>query len=133
MTFLLLLRSVVILVLLTTGPAIASETNGYAQRFSAAEFDKAVRSGQPLLVEITAGWCPTCRAQQAILSALLDSPDYARLKVLAVDFDQQKDVVRALNARMQSTLIVFSDGQEVGRSVGDTSPESIRNLIQSAF
>ncbi len=86
-----------------------------------------------MLVEIAAEWCPTCRAQQAILSALLKAPEYASLKVFEVDFDEQKDVVRMLNARTQSTLIVYSNGEEVGRSVGDTSSEGIRSLVQSAL
>jgi thioredoxin-like negative regulator of GroEL len=127
-----LLRFLAVIALFAT-PAVAAETNGYAQPFSAAAFETAVRSGEPVLVEVAADWCPTCRAQQAILSDLLDAPEYARLKVFEVDFDAQKDVVRSLNARMQSTLIVFSGGAEVGRSVGDTSPDGIRDLVRSAL
>ena len=42
------------------------------------------------------------------------------------------DVVRAMGAQMQSTLIVFHGAAEKGRSTGDTNPESIRALLQKA-
>ncbi len=49
--------------------------------------------------------------------------------VFRVDFDSQKDVVKAFGARMQSTLITFKGSQETGRSVGDTNPSSIAVLL----
>jgi len=52
---------------------------------------------------------------------------------LRVDFDQQKPVVKAFKADRQSTLIVFKDGREVGRSLGDTSEEGIAGLLKKAL
>lgn len=46
-----------------------------------------------------------------------------------VDFDTQKSVVRGFGATMQSTLIAFKGGREVGRSVGDTRKPSIERLL----
>jgi hypothetical protein len=46
-----------------------------------------------------------------------------------VDFDSQKDAVKAFGARMQSTLITFKGSLETGRSVGDTNPGSIAALL----
>ena len=40
----------------------------------------------------------------------------SELTVFDIDFDTQKDAVRAFGARMQSTLIVFKGGVEVGRA-----------------
>jgi hypothetical protein len=51
---------------------------------------------------------------------------------LSVDFDSQKDAVRKLDARMQSTLVVFRGTVERGRSVGDTSAASIEALLAKA-
>ena len=53
--------------------------------------------------------------------------------VFKVDFDSQKDALRALNAQRQSTLIVFKGEKETGRSVGDTNPGSIEALLDSAL
>ena len=75
-----------------------------SQAFAAAQ-----KAGDPILVEITASWCPTCKAQKPILSKLESDPKFKDLKVFDVDFDSQKDVVRNFKATMQSTLITFKD------------------------
>lgn len=46
-----------------------------------------------------------------------------------VDFDTQIDFLFDYWVRVQSTLIVFSGGEEVGRAIAITSAESIRELF----
>lgn len=104
-----------------------------ATPFTTSALDKAKASGAPVLVEITAPWCPTCKAQKPILSELLSQPAFKDMVVLTVDFDSQKDAVRALGAQSQSTLIVFKGTTEKGRSVGDTSKPSIKALLEKAL
>ncbi len=116
---------------LTISAAEAAEVE--AQAYDQAAFDAALASGAPMLVEISAPWCPTCRAQKEVLADLLAEPQFAGLVRLEVDFDSRKDVVRALGANRQSTLIVFSDGSEVGRAVGETRPEEIADLVGAAY
>jgi len=101
--------------------------------FDQAAYDAALTAGKPMLVEISAPWCPTCRAQKAVLDELLTDPKFADLVHLDVDFDTRKDVVRALGARTQSTLIVYSDGVEVARAVGEVRPEMIAALVNAAY
>jgi thioredoxin 1 len=101
--------------------------------FEQAAFAAAQKAGKPILVEITAPWCPTCKAQKPILSELMRQPKFSNLQVFEVDFDSQKDVVRSLGAQMQSTLITFRGEQEVGRSVGDTRRDSIEALLEKAL
>ncbi|KAB2910464.1 MAG: thioredoxin family protein [Hyphomicrobiaceae bacterium] len=101
--------------------------------FTQAAFEAAQKAGRPILVDISASWCSTCKAQKPILSALSKSETFKDFVMLEVDFDSQKDVVRALKARNQSTLIVFKGINEVGRSVGDTDPDSIEALLSKAL
>lgn len=108
-------------------PAIAAAP--YARPFDQAAFDAALAAGGPVLVEISAPWCPTCRAQRAILTELLAQPDFAAVTVFEVDFDSRKDVVRALGARSQSTLIAYVGGEEALRTVGDASREGIAAML----
>src|SRR5271168_3370097 len=100
--------------------------------FTAEGFAAAQKAGKSILVHITAPWCPTCKAQRPILGELTATPAFKDLTVFDVDFDAQKDVVNAFGARMQSTLIVFKAGVEVGRSVGDTNAASIKALLDKA-
>lgn len=113
---------------LLAGTAFAAPSN-----FDQAAFDALQKEGKPILVMIHADWCPTCRAQAPIVSGLLGTPEYKSLNALRVDFDGQKDVVKAFKASMQSTLIVFKGGKEVGRSTGDTRPDSIAALLKKAL
>lgn len=113
--------------------ALPLSAAGFAQPFAQAAFDAAVAAGRPVLVEVSASWCPTCAQQKAILSELLARPGLADFTVFEVDFDTRKDLLRAFNARRQSTLIVFGKGAEVGRSVGDTDPVGIEALLRKAL
>jgi thioredoxin-like negative regulator of GroEL len=112
-------------------PALAAEPP--AQPFDQQAFDAALAEGRPVLVEISAPWCPVCKTQKEILADLLAEARFARMLLLEVDFDSRKDVVRALGAQAQSTLIVYAGGAEVGRSVGDTNPESVEALLAQAL
>jgi thiol-disulfide isomerase/thioredoxin len=112
-----------------TGAAQALETKPFTQ----AAFDAAKASGKPVLVEVTAPWCPTCKAQKPILSELKATTKFKDLQVLEVDFDSQKDALKMLNVQMQSTLITYKAGQEVGRSTGDTNRTSIEALLNKAI
>jgi thioredoxin 1 len=101
--------------------------------FDAAAFADAQKAGKPILVDIFAVWCPTCRAQNPILTQLTEEPKYNDLVVFKVDFDTQKADVRALNATSQSTLIAYKGDKETARTVGDTNPASIAALVDSAL
>ena len=101
--------------------------------YTAHAFAAAQKAGNPILVEITASWCPTCKAQKPILNKLESDPRFKDLKVFDVDFNSQKDVVRSFNATMQSTLIAFKGDHESARSVGDTNQDSIEALLEKAI
>ncbi len=110
-------------------PAFAFE----AKPFTDAALTAAQATGKPVLVEIHADWCPTCRAQTATLKKLAEDPRFKDVIVLRVDFDSQKDVVRKLQARSQSTLIVFKGTAERGRVVGDAAQASLDALLSKAL
>ncbi len=97
--------------------------------FTEQAFQAAQAQGAPILVDISATWCPTCAKQKPIIDRLAATPEFADLVILHVDFDAQKDVVHAMGARMQSTLIVFHGAIQKGISVGDTNPDSIKTLL----
>lgn len=113
---------------LLAGGALAAEST-----FEAAKFDALQKEGKPVLVAIHADWCPTCRAQAPIISELIATPEFSGITALRVDYDGQKPVVKRFKASMQSTLIVFKGGKEVGRSVGDTRKEGIATLLKKAL
>jgi len=115
--------------LLAGAPAQAFQTKA----FDAASFKAAQSAGDSILVDVFAPWCPTCKAQQQVFDTLKDKPEYAKVTVFKVDFDNQPDVVKSFGARAQSTLIAYKGTAETGRSAGDTNPQSIEALLASTL
>jgi thioredoxin 1 len=115
---------------LMTAPAARAEA---VTPFTPALFDAAKAAGKPILLEVTAPWCPTCKAQKPILAELTADPKFKDLVVLEIDFDSQKEPLRALKVQSQSTLVVFKGAAETGRSTGDTKRESIAALLNGAL
>lgn len=109
--------------------AVASGSHPY----DAAAFHAAQDAGKPVLVEIHADWCPECKAQEQVMNKLDRQPAYAKLVRFRVDFDHQKDIVKAFKARMQSTLVLFKGRTEVARLVGETDEEKIRAMLGKAL
>lgn len=115
--------------MLAAAPAVAMEKKPFNQ----AAFDAAQAAGKPILIDVSAPWCPVCRAQAPIIAKLMAEPRFKSLVAFNVDFDSQKDVLRKLNVQRQSTLVVFKGKRETGRSTGDTSAGSIASLLGKAI
>jgi thiol-disulfide isomerase/thioredoxin len=110
-------------------PVLAAEAVPYSQE----AFDVAQAAGKPVVIEISAPWCPTCKAQKPVIDELAVREAFKDVVILDVDFDTQKDVVRSLGANTQSTLIAFKGGAEVDRSVGITDPAAIEAMFLKAI
>ena len=121
-------------ILLSTLATLLAPLPAFARdSYSDAAFDSAAASGKPILVQFHADWCPTCRAQEKVINSFRYNPEYKNLVILRVDFDSEKSVLQRFGVRRQSTLIVFKNGEEVGRSVGESSPDGIKNLFNKAL
>ena len=121
--------SLAVLSLFLATSALAAETKTFDQ----ATFDALQAANKPVLIDVYADWCPTCKQQAPIVAALMASPEFKDYTVLKVNFDSQKDVRRTLRVAEQSTFIVYRGKQEVARSIGDTSKDSIAATLRKAL
>ena len=103
---------------------------GEIKPFSQQEFDKLTREGKPVVLDVSATWCPTCKAQKPIVDSLMKQPAYKDVTLMTIDFDAEKPTLKRFKVGMQSTLVAFKGKAEVGRSVGDTTPTGIEGLIK---
>ena len=124
-----LLKALVFSASFTAIPAFAVD----GHPFDAKTFEAAQAAGKPILLEITAPWCPTCKAQKPILSELFQQPKFKELVTFEIDFDSQKDLLRKFNVRMQSTLISFHGASEVARSTGETDAKAIEAQLDKSI
>lgn len=111
-------------------PALAAA--GDLQPFDGKLFDALQAQNKPVVVVVHASWCPTCKAQKPIQSALMHSPEFQGYTMLTVDFDADQALLKRFSVIKQSTMIVFKGKTEVGRSIGDTQRDSIEALMLKA-
>jgi thioredoxin 1 len=112
-----------------SAPAFA----GPIQPFSTAALKAAQRAGKPVLVDVHADWCPTCRKQAPTIVEISRDPSFAKLVILKLDFDKQGPEREALGARKQSTLILYKGTRETGRATGIVNRDQIRALAATAL
>lgn len=112
-----------------TGHAHAAERAGFTDQ----AFEAAQAAGRSIILDVTAPWCPICRAQKPHLDAALADPRLAGALLLEVDFDSQKSALQRFGVRQQSTLIAFKGRQERGRATGITDGAAIRDLLLKAI
>lgn len=97
--------------------------------FNETEFKALQQAGKPVVLKVHANWCSTCKAQDPWVQSQVDHPDNQAITFFVIDFDQEKRVLRDLRITRQSTLVAFKGGQEVKRSVGDTTAAGIAALV----
>lgn len=125
MTLTRTLAAAVLATALALGAAHAATEAPYDQ----AAVTAAQQAGKPVLLHVTAPWCPVCKQQKPILAKLLEDPAYKDLQVFDIDFDTQKDLLRTLGVQKQSTFIAFHGTKEEARSTGVTDPAAIQALV----
>ncbi len=115
---------------LSAGAALA---HAGEQPYTQAALDQAIASGRPVIVDVQASWCPTCKAQKPIVDALMKEPARAKVTLLKADFDTEAALKQRLKVVQQSTFVVFKGGKEVGRSTGETDRAAIATLFDKAL
>ncbi|HUP46642.1 MAG TPA: thioredoxin family protein [Thermoanaerobaculia bacterium] len=101
--------------------------------FTKEKFDALQTSGELVLVDVYASWCPTCARQQKIIASFREKHPDVPLKVLTVDFDEQKQWVKYFKAPRQSTMLLYRNGKQLWFSVAETRPEVVfENLLSAA-
>ena len=107
-------------------------TAGDIKPYTQQEFNSLAQAGKSVVVDVSAPWCPTCKAQKPIIDDLAKQPAYKDVTILTVDFDSEKNILKQYKVNMQSTLIGFKAGKETARSVGDSSPSGIESIFKKA-
>lgn len=108
------------------GPAAGADEAA----FTAPAFTAAQKAGKPILIDVAAPWCPICKRQQPLLKSILADPRYKDVQRFDIDFDSQKDALKLVGARMQSTLIVYKGTREMARSIGQTQQEWLEDFLE---
>lgn len=126
----MLFRSIILFLFMSLGSSVFAAVTPY----DPATFNQARKDGGPVLLMVHADWCPTCRAQAPVVDKLAARPEFARFRIFRMDYDKEKNgFVLAFRVNRQSALLVFKDGKEVGRSIGETNEEAIAKLMRKGL
>lgn len=103
------------------------------QAYDAKSFAAAQAADRTIVVDVHAGWCPTCRAQAPILDELREDHQSDKIAFIKVDFDKDKAFLRAHRVPRQSTVLVFKGQREVARSIAETDRKRLRAFVLGAL
>nr|WP_294936283.1 thioredoxin [uncultured Flavobacterium sp.] len=98
-----------------------------------ATFEEVVlKSDKPVLVDFWAAWCGPCRMVAPIVDQI--SEEYAGKAVIGkVDVDANQEFAAKYGVRNIPTVLIFQNGEVVGRQVGvapkNTYTEAIDALL----
>ena len=97
-------------------------------RVEEEDFQRTVlEAGAPVLVDFYADWCAPCKMVAPLVDELA-SEHTGRVLFAKVDTDRAQQLSLTHAIRGIPTLILFNEGEEVGRSVG-LEPERVRSLV----
>ena len=101
--------------------------------FNEANFDTEVlQSGEPVLVDFWAEWCQPCKMLAPEVDAV--AGEFAgKVKVGKVDIDSNQQVAAKFGIQSIPTLLLFKDGEMVGKLVGFKRKDEIANLINDSI
>lgn len=83
----------------------------------------------PVLVEFTAVWCPPCRMIAPVL-ARIAAANAGRLRVVALDVDDNPVTTRTYGVLGMPTLSLFVDGRVVASVTGARPEAAIMQVLE---
>lgn len=78
------------------------------------ELQNQLESGK-VLVDFYADWCGPCKIMEPVVRKVSEKHD---LDLLKVDVDDSRELAEEYSIRSIPTVILFDDGEEIGRAVG---------------
>ena len=118
-----------VLLLAVSGLARALEI----QPYTANALQQAQASGKPVAVHFHADWCPTCKAQEKAFNGLRGDPQLKGITLLVANYDNERELKKAMNVRSQSVVVVFRGSKETARIGGETKPDRIKAALVTAL
>ena len=104
-----------------------------ALQITDASFEEVVlKSDKPVLVDFWATWCGPCRMLGPVIEEITTEYE-GRVVVGKVDVDSNQDYAAKYGVRNIPTVLVFQNGEVVGRQVGvapkNTYTEALDSLL----
>jgi len=97
-----------------------------------ADFDAAIQSDQPTLVDFWAPWCGPCKAIGPVVEEL--AGEFAgKVSIAKMNVDDNPVIPGKFGIRAIPTLIVFKNGEVVDQVTGAVGKSQLVELINKAL
>ena len=90
---------------------------------------EVIKSDIPVLVDFWATWCGPCKMIAPSLEEL--SEEMPEVKFVKVDIDKNGVYAAQLGIMSIPTLLIYKDGEVVGKQIGAMPKDAIKSFIES--
>lgn len=98
--------------------------NGTKENFQS----EVLNSNKKVLVDFYATWCGPCQQLSPIIDAI--AKEHPEIKVVKVNYDEQKELISKYEISCIPTVIVFQGGTAVKRAVAPGTKQEVEDLIK---
>ena len=102
---------------------------GKTSTFTNEVFQKAQSDGKTIVINSWNETCSTCAKQIKILEQA--QKDFSDILFLSFEQTKDKDIAKSLGINYWTTIVVYKNGNEISRSMGQTNKEKIYSQIKS--
>lgn len=97
---------------------------------SEADFKQFLTTDKLVLVDFNAKWCAPCQKMLPMVTALAETHK-EKMLLLKVDYDENEDIVKALNVSEIPLLLIYKNGKVIWQKTGLTAQSELENVIKN--
>lgn len=98
---------------------------GEITNFTEDKFNQLQSDNAPILIDVKASWCPTCKKQEGVIEEYFEENPDSNITVLKVDYDDQKKWVKYFKAPRQSTLVSYIGKEKIETTIAKKKKKDI--------